>query len=192
MKWIEENKHVIAILLLLIALFVLYKDIGQQFAVYRDKMSTVDILMEKNRLISQIDEKQLAEEVEKLSNVSERISSLFIVGNVPLFRIKSYVLRYSKSLLSFAGISEFKSINVSNVSLDKKDTMWGTITIRVDGVKGPKTYDGVINMLRKIEKADKLIYITNLNITYNEGDEYPYTITFTMQIPVVKLGGGGK
>ncbi|NOZ92834.1 hypothetical protein GM182_04735 [bacterium 3DAC] len=192
MKWFEENKHVIVMLLLLVAIFVLYKYMSSELDTYRTNMTTVDVLTEKNRLISQIDEKKLAEEVEKLQEIADKASVLFIDGSRPEYEIDSFLFKYVKSLMENVGASEFKSVKVSKIAKDKKNPMWGIVIVSVDGVKGPKTYNGVINMLKRIENADKMIMLSNVSIKYSQGENYPYTLSFKMQFPVVVMGGEGK
>ncbi|GEM_PF-2390136 len=192
MRWFEENKHVVSILLLIVAIFVLYKYMSSEFETYRTNMTTVDVLTEKNRLISQIDEKKLTQEVDKLEEIVDRAAILFIDGSKPTYEVNSFLFKYVKALMENVGASEFKSVRVGNIAVDKNNPMWGIVSVSVDGVKGPKTYDGVINMLKRIENADKMIILSNVNIKYSEGDDYPYTLSFNMQFPVVIMGGEEK
>lgn len=188
MKWFDSNKHVILVLLLILALFFLYKQLGIEFERYRSNMRTIDILTEKNKIISRITEDEIIQEVSILEGIAENTRRLLVDGNRSEYAIKSYLFKYIYSALDRAGVTDFENISIGRLIVEKDDPMWGKVVVSVNGIQGMKTYDDVIKFISGIEMMDKLVYINQLDIEYIEEGDPPYKLSLTMEFPIV-LGG---
>ena len=188
MKWFDSNKHVILILLLILALFFLYKQLGIEFERYRSNMRTIDILTEKNKIISRINEDEILQEVTILEGIAENTRRLLVDGSRPEYSIKSYLLKYVYSFLDRSGVTDFESISIGRLIVENDDPMWGKIVVTVNGIQGMDTYDDVIKFISRLETIDKLVYINQLDIEYIEEGDPPYKLSLTMEFPIV-LGG---
>jgi len=187
-KWFDSNKHVILILLLILALFFLYKQLGIEFERYRSNMRTIDILTEKNKIISRINEDEILQEVTILEGIAENTRRLLVDGSRPEYSIKSYLLKYVYSFLDRSGVTDFESISIGRLIVENDDPMWGKVVVSVSGIQGMDTYDDVIKFISRLETIDKLVYINQLDIEYIEEGDPPYKLSLTMEFPIV-LGG---
>ena len=188
MKWFDSNKHVILVFLLILALFFIYKQLSIEFERYRSNMRTIDILTEKNRIISRINEDEILQEVSILEGIAENTRRLLVDGKHPEYVIKSYLFKYVYSLLDRAGVTDFENISIGRLIMEKDDPMWGKVVVSVNNIQGMETYDEVIKFVSRIEMMDKLIYINQLDIEYIEEGDPPYKLSLTMEFPIV-LGG---
>ena len=191
MKWFDSNKHVILVFLLILALFFLYKQLSIEFERYRSNMRTIDILTEKNRIISRINEDEILQEVSILEGIAENTRRLLVDGKHPEYVIKSYLFKYVYSLLDRAGVTDFENISIGRLIMEKDDPMWGRVVVSVNNIQGMETYDDVIKFVSRIEMMDKLIYINQLDIEYIEEGDPPYKLSLTMEFPIV-LGGENR
>ncbi len=192
MKWFNDSKHIVALLLLLLGLFAMYKYGTAELQKYRSNMQTMEILTEKNTILSKLDEKKMEEEMNDLGNVVSEVSTLFVKGSTRTYEMQSFVLKYAKSLMDTLGVKEFKSVTINGITHDKKNPQWGMVTFTVEEIKGVRTYNDLISLFKKIESVDKLIMVKNANIKYSQGDAEPYTLSLTLSIPVFYGGGEGK
>lgn len=192
MKWFDDNKHLIAILLLLLGFFAMYKYGTEELHRYRSNMQTMEILTEKNILLSKLDERKMESELNELHNVVSEVSTLFVKGSTRTYEMQSFVFKYAKSLMDSIGIKEFKSVSINGITRDKKNPQWGMITFTVEEIKGVKSYNDLIALFKSLESVDKLIMVKSANIKYSASDEEPYTLSLTLSIPVFYGGGEGK
>jgi len=154
-------------------------------------MRTIDILTEKNRIISRINEDEILQEVSILEGIAENTRRLLVDGKHPEYVIKSYLFKYVYSLLDRAGVTDFENISIGRLIMEKDDPMWGRVVVSVNNIQGMETYDDVIKFVSRIEMMDKLIYINQLDIEYIEEGDPPYKLSLTMEFPIV-LGGENR
>jgi len=191
-KWFDDNKHLIAILLLLLGLFVMYKYGTEELQKYRSNMQTMEILTEKNILLSKLDDKRMESELNELHSVVSEVSTLFVKGSTRTYEMQSFVFKYAKSLMDSIGVREFKSVSINGITQDKKNPQWGMITFTVEEIKGVKNYSDLIALFQNLENVDKLIIVRSANIKYSDSDKDPYTLSLTLSIPIFYGGGEGK
>jgi len=187
-SWLDENKHIIFILLILLILGAGIWYWRVVCAQYGERVYQIEVLKAKMERLAAFNPKKAADYVQEYQNVANLLSRVALRSTATPTNLQNFMYHYIYSVAKQSGAPDLQSVAVSFGKSRK--TGLRDIRVKVSDIGPFKKYDDVLSFLKKFESAPYICNEMAVDVSYKEN---AYLVSLNLSCPLYNYNtyGGG-
>ncbi len=187
--WLDENKHIIFILLILVILGVGIWQWRSVCVQYGERLYQIEVYKAKMDRLAVFNPKKAEDYVREYEEVASLLSKIALRSTATPADLQNFMYYYIYSALKQSGASDWQSVAVS-LGKDRRSGL-RDVRVRLSDVGSFSSYSQVLDFLRKFEDMPYICKELSVDVALKEGS---YLVSMDLSCPLYdySYGGGEK